>query len=253
MERISQDVETFPADLVEEDQLNLAVDIPVYPHIIPPSIDGPVEHPLPTSPTSVPGTSRAEFVHSLPALRKPKISNDARFQAAMEYLLDELKYESVVDFFYEYLEPLPPGSIDPFIARRKLKLQAFLGGRTRVKPIDLIQRMYYHRYSFPSRRCVDKEKERKAAFSPSEPPATIKYARCSISAWATQLVGEHVHREMEKAIHPAKPLDPDQDSGSDSNSNMDNPPFIPPRLVASANERTKAKGVQLVTKELLMS
>ncbi|THU93734.1 hypothetical protein K435DRAFT_669640, partial [Dendrothele bispora CBS 962.96] len=118
----------------------------------------------------------------------------------------------------------------------------FLQGQTQVKPVHLVELMFNHRYSFPLHKCADKEFHRQTAYSTSIVPASIKYARCSISSWATQMIGKHVHREMENAIYPS--ITPD---------NSDSTPIIPARLVASANERTKAKGVQVVTKDLLLS
>jgi hypothetical protein len=99
--------------------------------------------------------------------------------------------------------------------------------------------MYSHRYSQPSHKSTRQE-ERDLTFHPSIAPASIRYARPSISSWAAQLVGKRVERSVKDLTHD--PKNPDSFSRS-----------IPVRLAAAANERTRAKGVRVVTREDLMS
>ncbi|KAE9390952.1 hypothetical protein BT96DRAFT_832722, partial [Gymnopus androsaceus JB14] len=77
-------------------------------------------------------------------------------------------------------------------------------------------------------------------FHPSMPPKDINYARPSVSTWATQLVGKHVEKSMRDLTHD--PPVPDSLSAQ-----------VPVRLAAAANDRSKAKGIRVVTKEDLMS
>ncbi|THU82314.1 hypothetical protein K435DRAFT_691776, partial [Dendrothele bispora CBS 962.96] len=171
------------------------------------------------------------------ARRLPK---DQKLNSAITYLFDELHYASVAEFFYDFVEPIPPGSSQAFGERHRASLQAFLQGRMKVKSVELVVRMFNHRYSFPSTRCKDYVEERSKSYSLSILSlSTIKYARCSLSSWATQIVGNRVYRDMKDLIHP-KPND-------------NKPIFINPRLVTSANMRTKAKGVKTVTKDDLLS
>ncbi|THU99509.1 hypothetical protein K435DRAFT_939012 [Dendrothele bispora CBS 962.96] len=158
----------------------------------------------------------------------------------MEYLVQELKYTSVAEFFYDYLEPIPRRSSNNFDTSHRNSVSSFLQGRMQVKPVDLVQRIFDHRYSFPSSRCKNKDEERKKSYSDSLDPRNISYARCSLSTWATQAIGSRVYRDIQKLIHPSPILD-------------DDTPHISSRLVSSANLRTRAKGVKTVTKSDLLS
>ncbi|KAE9394541.1 hypothetical protein BT96DRAFT_886521 [Gymnopus androsaceus JB14] len=109
----------------------------------------------------------------------------------------------------------------------------------KVKPVEIVEQMYCHRYSYPSYRSSQFH-ERDLAFSLDTVPASIHYAWCSISSWATQLVGNRARRSLGQLIHDPKDLAPDT-------------AHISARLVASTNERTRAKGVKTVTKEDMMS
>ncbi|KAK7446004.1 hypothetical protein VKT23_014627 [Stygiomarasmius scandens] len=173
--------------------------------------------------------------------RKPKRDSRQKLALAMEYIIKELNYDSIPDFFNSYLEQIPRGSSNVFDTSHRTSVLSFLQGRTKVKPVEIVQRMFDHRYSFPSYGCENKEEERSRAYSPTINPLDISYARCSLSSWATQVVGNRVYRDMRKLTHPE--LDPEDGS-----------PQISARLLASANARTRAKkGVKLVAKEDLLS
>ncbi|THU81361.1 hypothetical protein K435DRAFT_693751 [Dendrothele bispora CBS 962.96] len=158
----------------------------------------------------------------------------------MDYLVNHLKFHSVAEFFHEYLQQIPRGSSTEFDDAHRASLLAFLQGRAKVKPVDIVQRIFDHRYSFPSSRSKNTNEERSKSYSPSLSPQDISYARCSLSTWATQLVGDRAYRDMYNLTHPSI------DSGGET-------PNISVRLLASSNGRTRAKSAQIVTKNDLLS
>jgi len=130
----------------------------------------------------------------------------------MELIIDELQYASMAEFFGAYVQP---------ILRR-----------TKVKPAEIVSRMYNHQYGHPTFKSKALD-ERKLAFSSHTNSASIHYANFFISSWATQLVGDHAHREVGDLTHDPKELDPQF-------------AHIPVHLAASANESSGAKGVKTV-------
>ncbi|THV01138.1 hypothetical protein K435DRAFT_655980 [Dendrothele bispora CBS 962.96] len=160
---------------------------------------------------------------------------------ALTYLLDELNYNSVAEFFFSYLQPIPRGSGNTVVSpRHRSSLKLFLQGQANIKPVNIVERMFDHRYSYPSPNCVDKAAQRDSAYSPSLSPNTIRYSRCSLSSWAVQKVGDRVYRDVEKLIY------------KNHHSSDSDVPSIQACLLASANDRTKAKGARTVTKEDLL-
>ncbi|KAE9403800.1 hypothetical protein BT96DRAFT_777099, partial [Gymnopus androsaceus JB14] len=139
-----------------------------------------------------------------------------RLDRAMDVILNELGYSSVADFFLSYIQQIPCGSSQSFSNQHRNSVWAFLQGRTKVKLVEIVEQMYCHQYSYPSYKSSQFH-EQDLAFSLGSIPASIHYARCLISSWATQLVGNCAQR-----------------------------------LVASANERMRAKGMKTVTKEDMM-
>lgn len=69
------------------------------------------------------------------------------------------------------------------------------------------QVLYNNRYSYPTYRSEHKD-EQHSAFSPDTNPTTIRYARPGISTWATQLVGNQVHKDISKLTRRV-PSNPD--------------------------------------------
>ncbi|KAF9049431.1 hypothetical protein BDP27DRAFT_1243108 [Rhodocollybia butyracea] len=106
--------------------------------------------------------------------------------------------------------------------------------------LNIVQKLYAHRYSSPLYKSTQKEDQASLSFHPSVNPRDITYARPSLSTWATQLVGNQVEKSIQKLVHDPKV--PDKYSAQ-----------VPVHLAATANERTKAKGVRTVTKEDLLS
>ncbi|KAE9386841.1 hypothetical protein BT96DRAFT_960505 [Gymnopus androsaceus JB14] len=181
--------------------------------------------------------------HSFPCLRQPKHVAMLQFQCierAMEVLLDELHFSSVAEFFLLYIQQIPHKDTESFGDQHCRTLKVFLQGHTKVKPIEIVEKLYHHRYSYPSYKSIHKQEQSSLCFHPSFPPKDIAYARPSISTWATQLVGKHVKKSVRDLRH-----DPEI-----PNSLSDR---VPVRLAAAANDNAKAKGVCTVTKDDLMS
>ncbi|KAE9387791.1 hypothetical protein BT96DRAFT_948118 [Gymnopus androsaceus JB14] len=136
----------------------------------------------------------------------------------MELIIDELQYASMAEFFGAYVQPI--------------------SRRTKVKPAEIVSRMYNHQYGHPTFKSKALD-ERKLAFSSHTNSASIHYANFFISSWATQLVGDRAHREVGDLTHDPKELDPQF-------------AHIPVHLAASANESSGTKGVKTVTKDNMM-
>ncbi|KAE9386073.1 hypothetical protein BT96DRAFT_1006435 [Gymnopus androsaceus JB14] len=142
-------------------------------------------------------------------------------------------------FFASYLQQLPPenSNISLGISKHhRTSLQAFLQGKTAIKPVEIIEKMYHHCYSYPSSNSKYIS-EREHKFSPYEQPSSLWYTRVSLSSWATQLLGNHVYRSIGNLLCDSPKATSDLGL-----------PHIPARLVASANEQTKAKGLMTLFK-----
>ncbi|THU86115.1 hypothetical protein K435DRAFT_868618 [Dendrothele bispora CBS 962.96] len=193
---------------------------------------------IPPTPSCSSVPLQSAFVHK----KQPRnyCSKRQKITLAMDYLVNHLKFHSVAEFFHEYLQQIPRGSSTEFDDAHRASLLAFLQRRAKVKPVDIVQRIFNHRYSFPSSRSKNTNEERSKSYSPSLSPQDISYARCSLSTWATQLVGDRAYCDMYNLTHPSI------DSGGDT-------PNISVRLLASSNGCTRAKSAQIVTKNDLLS
>ena len=115
----------------------------------------------------------------------------------MEVLLRDSGFDSVGEFlkilFYNPSritgEPDLRGSFHAKAVSR------FLQGRNEIKMSDIISLIYKHKRSAPS-PASPLYSERHALFSPSISPGEILHARPSLFSWATNLVADHVHREI---------------------------------------------------------
>ncbi|KAK7040167.1 hypothetical protein VNI00_009973 [Paramarasmius palmivorus] len=93
-----------------------------------------------------------------------------------------------------------------------------------------------HRYSQPSYWSNEIHKD----FDSEKLPTDIRYANPQPFNWAVRIVGNEVHREINKLGEvPDSPV-PGVENG-------------PPRLAASANVRMKEKGVKLVPRKDILS
>ncbi|KAJ8079045.1 hypothetical protein PM082_013332 [Marasmius tenuissimus] len=129
---------------------------------------------------------------SKPRSRKPGLSEHEKIKRAIKYIVDDLKFKSVADFILSYSQNIPKEHSRNFGARHKRSLKSFL---QTGKAAQLIEVIYFHRYSNPSYKSKARN-ERSLAFSPSVSPFTIKHARSAISSWAVQLVGPCIYKEV---------------------------------------------------------
>ncbi|THU81003.1 hypothetical protein K435DRAFT_873819 [Dendrothele bispora CBS 962.96] len=70
--------------------------------------------------------------------------------------------------------------------------------KSSVKPVHIIRKIYSHPNSYPSWQSNNATEEAAKAFSLDLDPATIKYARPSLSAWAAQTCATRAHRELNR-------------------------------------------------------
>jgi hypothetical protein len=115
----------------------------------------------------------------------------------MEEILGDFVFDSIGEFlqilFYNPTRVI--GKEDPRGVAHGLAVARFLQGKTKIKMSDIIILIYSHKHSAPSWRSTQYH-ERHAPFSPSVSPAEIFHARPSLFTWATNLVANHVHREI---------------------------------------------------------
>jgi hypothetical protein len=158
----------------------------------------------PTSPTGTYLTSQASPVTPSDTSESTSTSTQTRirsvkrnqWQKADEILgLIQNDFGSLGDFLTAVFHDRPRGSKDPRTPRHRGIVSSLLKGESKVRAVDIIMQIYSHRDSQPnlSSKYVQ---ERELAFSPAVPPTDILHARPSMSAWATQLVGMVVHREV---------------------------------------------------------
>ncbi|EEB88770.1 hypothetical protein MPER_13214 [Moniliophthora perniciosa FA553] len=169
----------------------------------------------------------ATFEHSQSRLRAAKLSEGEKMDKALEYILDDLGYDSLGEFSTKLF-----GTI--VSERQRRVIRAFLQGRSSVKPIDLCKAIYDNRYSYPSYRSAHIE-ERQTALTATD-PTTLRYARCQILCWSRILVGSRVHDEIGNLTLPSEP-----------------DAMVPSRLAASAGEHNRVAGMITVTREAILS
>ena len=116
-------------------------------------------------------------------------------------------FASLGDFLSTVFDNRAHGTKDYRSARHRSMVSALLTGESNVKTIDIIIQIYSHRDGHP--KLLSKNvHEWELAFSPTVSPSSILHARQSLSTWATQLVGDAVHREVGK-LTKNDPFDPD--------------------------------------------
>ncbi|THU92865.1 hypothetical protein K435DRAFT_862053 [Dendrothele bispora CBS 962.96] len=74
----------------------------------------------------------------------------------------------------------------------------FLQGKSLVKPVHIIRKIYSHPNSYPSWQSKNANEEAAKAFSLDLDPGDIKYARPSLSAWVAQTCAARAHRELHR-------------------------------------------------------
>ncbi|EDR00804.1 uncharacterized protein LACBIDRAFT_312994 [Laccaria bicolor S238N-H82] len=115
----------------------------------------------------------------------------------MEQLLKDSGFDSLGEFLkiLFYNPSRVSGQPDPRGVCHAKSVARFLQGRNKVKISDIITLVYKHKHSAPSPSSPHAS-EHHAPFSPSVSPADFFYARPSLFTWATNLVANHVDREI---------------------------------------------------------
>ncbi|THU84295.1 hypothetical protein K435DRAFT_806819 [Dendrothele bispora CBS 962.96] len=72
----------------------------------------------------------------------------------------------------------------------------FLQGRSKVKVVHIIRKIYQHPHSQPSWQCNDVKEQRAKAFSLEGDPVDIRYARPAIASYVAQLYAARAHRDL---------------------------------------------------------
>ncbi|THU82412.1 hypothetical protein K435DRAFT_691498 [Dendrothele bispora CBS 962.96] len=150
--------------------------------------------------------SALEISHPL----KPK-SSHKRKRSAHERLLDDLEnidqhLQSICSDFGSlgnflrllFWHPRVTRNEDLCYCFHKRSICNFLQGKSSVKPVHIIRKIYSHPNSYPSWQSNNATEEAAKAFSLDLDPATIKYARPSLSAWAAQTCATRAHRELNR-------------------------------------------------------
>ena len=117
----------------------------------------------------------------------------------MEQLLKDSGFDSVSEFLKILFYNLSciSGQPDPRGIFHARSVARFLQGWNKVKMSEIITLVYKHKHSAPLPDSPHAS-EHHAPFSPSVSPADIFYVRPSLFTWATNLVADHVHREIYK-------------------------------------------------------
>ncbi|PBK64863.1 hypothetical protein ARMSODRAFT_892428 [Armillaria solidipes] len=167
--------------------------------------------------------------HDIPYVQDPgssrlRAEGESSLQKVDEVLqLISKKFPSLGDFLEILFLDNPRDSIDPRSSKHIQMLAAFLGGRTTFRAVNLVEKIYRHRYSIPHKRSNHK-KEMDLFFDPQADPCDVHYARPALSIWALQLVGPRCRAEIGTLAYD----DPEE-------------PGFRVHLAASTNARMKGK------------
>ncbi|KAK7028064.1 hypothetical protein VNI00_015015 [Paramarasmius palmivorus] len=142
------------------------------------------------------------------------LNSSQRVEKGVILLLEEAEFDSVAEFMLEFTQQMTREDVKDFGP------------------------MLNHRYSKPSYRSV----QERHCFDPEKQPSDIRYAHKQIFNWAIRTIGDQVHREI-------------KDLGTKDSPSSTSPgvPVVRPRLAATADSRTLAKGVETVTREDILS
>jgi hypothetical protein len=127
-----------------------------------------------------------------PKLRRQKKSQWEKVDSILEQIMNE--FHSLGDFMKLLFHPNSRDTSDERTPRHRMMVSAFLSGRSTVGMGEVIGLIYSHSKSQPSKSSKD-FKVHNTPFSPTTSYLDIKYARPSLSSWATQLVGDQISRE----------------------------------------------------------
>jgi hypothetical protein len=155
------------------------------PEIIP-VITSFVSASAPESPVT-PSPSSASTQPSLQAARRTKWQK-------VDDVLKTYGFPNLGDFLACLFHLRTCGERDHRTQHHRQAVDAFLQGKCAVKMADLIESLYHHHKSRPKKDSEDYH----AAFSPNKPLTEIQCAQPCLSAWATQLVGNHAYFRVRK-------------------------------------------------------
>ncbi|KZP05348.1 hypothetical protein FIBSPDRAFT_967349 [Athelia psychrophila] len=150
--------------------------------------------------------SISSVLSSQPKLRQAKRTVYEKLDAVLAAMK---VFDSLGEFLSVlfYSHPNKSNKVDPRTARHVSVVSAFLQGTSGIHMGHIIDLIYKHRQSQP-KQSSQHPNEIYLAFSPAVSPTNIHHARPAMSSWATQLVGEAVHRGVGR-LTKNDPDDPD--------------------------------------------
>jgi hypothetical protein len=80
--------------------------------------------------------------------------------------------------------------------RNRSMVQHWLQGKSTIRVVDVVKKIYDHKYSFPSSKATLRS-ERNHHFSPTADINSLHYARVALSSWSLRLVGNRLHKGIE--------------------------------------------------------
>ena len=196
-------------------KLKPIAEIPETPEFVTRFLPSPSNSLLPSSPNDQHGTSPTtppllgspfnDFgclggSSSQPRLIQHPQSNAQKLSSKferMETFLKDSGFDSIGEFLkiLFYNPSCVSGESDPQGSCHAKAVSRFLQGRNKIKMSDIISLIYKHKHSVPS-LASPLYSEHHASFSPSVSPGEIFHACPSLFSWATNLVVDHVHREI---------------------------------------------------------
>ncbi|KAJ8089852.1 hypothetical protein PM082_018428 [Marasmius tenuissimus] len=141
---------------------------------------------------------------------RPEIPEIPEFQRVDNVLAAiQANFANLGEFLAALFRSLPRDHPDNhFTTRHRQMVQFFLQGRHAITAVMIVIAIYNHRYSFPTSKSGENLFEREKAFSATDDAEKLRYARVAISIWATQLLGQHVFKEMH-TMSRGVPTDPE--------------------------------------------
>ncbi|THU92217.1 hypothetical protein K435DRAFT_862669 [Dendrothele bispora CBS 962.96] len=134
-----------------------------------------------------------------PPRKKRKLSPDEYLTERLS-LVDKHLQRICADFgsvgdFLSYLFWSRPKKRDKDLrlSFHRSSISCFLQGRNKVKAVDIVNRIFHHRSSYPTYRHQD---ERSKSYSLTEDPTSLSFARVAISSWIAQISAARAHRDI---------------------------------------------------------
>jgi hypothetical protein len=108
----------------------------------------------------------------------------------MEDVLTNYGFDTLGEFLETLFYNHPRGEEDPRKHTHVGVVTSFLNGSSTVKMANIIRLIYHHPQSRPKAKYPDQVD---AAFAPRKPLEEIRFARPSLNAWATRIVGDEIY------------------------------------------------------------